>query len=211
MPISRRNILKSSAGVAGIYSDWSYAVGPSTYQKPIGMNAYNLARYETYWQKVAKDFTVDPGFINLENGYYGIMPDPIYREYQYQTRRLNLENSHFLRTEYKPSLEKIRVRLAKILGAETDEIAITRGGTEALQNLITGYNRLRLGDTILYSNLDYYSCRYAMEWLKKRYQLNLMEVNIPEPANIQNILDTYEQAFQNNRKIQLVLLELSNN
>ena len=180
-------------------------------QKPQGMSEYDLARYEPYWQKVANDFSIDPSFINLENGYYGIMPDPIFREYQYQTRKLNLENSYFLRTEYKENLEKIRIRLAKILGAKTNEIAITRGGTEALQNLITGYNRLKSSDAILYSNLDYYSCRYAMEWLNKRHQVDILELKIPEPANSQNILDTYEQAFQSNPHIKLVLLTHMNN
>jgi hypothetical protein len=50
----------------------------------------------------------------------------------------------------------------------TDEIAFTRGGTEALQNLIAGYNRLRPADAVMYADLDYHSCQYAMNWLRDR-------------------------------------------
>ena len=211
MPISRRTIVKSSAVALSSLSHRSYAMNPSTYDKPSGLSDAALANCEAYWQRIANDFTVDSSFINLENGYYGIMPRPIYQEYLYQTKRLNLQNSYYLRTEYKPNLEKIRLRLAKMLGAKSNEIAITRGGTEALQNLITGYNPLREGDGILYSNLDYYSCRYAMEWLKKHRRAELFEVNIPEPASIQNICDTYEEAFRKNPRISLVLLTHINN
>ena len=40
-------------------------------------------------------------------------------------------------------------------GVGADEIALTRGATEALQALIGGYNGLRQGDAVLYADLDY--------------------------------------------------------
>jgi hypothetical protein len=53
-------------------------------------------------------------------------------------------------------------------GVDKDEIAITRGATEAMQNLIVNYNRLQPGDSVLYADLDYDSMQFAMEWLKDR-------------------------------------------
>lgn len=211
MPFSRRKIIKTGAGVLGASTSWAITDAGSMYPKPQHVSSQDLAQREDYWEKVAEDFKVDPRFINLENGYYGIMPQPIYQEYLNQTLKLNKQNSYFLRTDYKPLLERTRKRLAQIIGAQDDEVALTRGGTEALQNLITGYNTLRQGEAILYSNLDYYSCRFAMEWLRKRHKVKLIEVTIPEPANMQNIIDTYEQAFQANPHIIMVLLTHINN
>ena len=66
-------------------------------------------------------------------------------------------NSHLLRTTYKAEAGQARARIAAVAGVPKEEIALTRGGTEALQNLIAGYRRLRPGDAVMYSDLDYHS------------------------------------------------------
>jgi selenocysteine lyase/cysteine desulfurase len=45
---------------------------------------------------------------------------------------------------------KVRAAVAGLIGAEGDEIAMTRCGTESLQDLITGYRRLLPGDVVIY-------------------------------------------------------------
>ncbi len=61
---------------------------------------------------------------------------------------------------------RIRARVASELGVAVEEIALTRGATEALQALIGGYNRLRPGDAVLYADLDYDSMQAAMNWFR---------------------------------------------
>ncbi len=47
-------------------------------------------------------------------------------------------------------------------------VALTRGATEALQELIGGDNRLGPGDAVLYCDLDYGAMQAAMRWLQHR-------------------------------------------
>ncbi|MGV9302057.1 aminotransferase class V-fold PLP-dependent enzyme [Nonomuraea sp. NPDC003727] len=170
-----------------------------------------LARDDRFWGAVARQFRVDPDYVNLENGYYGIMPEPVRRAYHSNVDHLNEHNSHLLRTEYKPRADLVRDRIAALLGASREEIALTRGGTEALQNLVSGYNRLRPGDTVMYADLDYHSGQYAMNWLRERRRVSLAKIVIPEPATRQAVLDTYERALRDHPGLKLLLLSHMNN
>ncbi|WP_344932801.1 aminotransferase class V-fold PLP-dependent enzyme [Sphaerisporangium flaviroseum] len=150
-------------------------------------------------------------FINLENGYYGIMPEPVRQAYHRNVDLLNENNSRLLRTTYKAQADQIRHRIAQVLGASTEDIALTRGGTEALQALIAGYNRLRPGDAVMYADLDYHSAQYAMNWLPDRRGARVERITIPEPATCQAVLDTYERALEEHPRVKLLLLSHMNN
>jgi len=87
-----------------------------------------------------------------------------------------------------------------------NEIAITRGATEALQVMIGGYNKLKPGDAVAYADLDYDSMQYAMNWLKDRRGVDVITTAIPEPATYQNVIDHYTKLLSDNPRIKLLLL-----
>ncbi|WP_371786512.1 aminotransferase class V-fold PLP-dependent enzyme [Streptosporangium subroseum] len=178
---------------------------------PAGRTPDQLARDESFWSAVAGKYRVSSDFINLENGYYGIMPEPVRQAYHRNVDQLNELNSHLLRTTYADQADEVRKRIAAVLGTSHTEIALTRGGTEALQNLIGGYNRLRPGDAVMYADLDYHSARYAMNWLRDRRGVSVERMVIPEPATRQVALDTYAQALREHPRVKLLLLSHMNN
>lgn len=165
-----------------------------------------LATQTDYWRAVKALYDVDPGIVNLENGYWGIMAEPVRREYVDRTDRINRENSVYARTRFASDMEPVRAALAAALGCSADEIALTRGATEALQMLISGYNRLRRGDAVMYADLDYDSMQYTMNWLKDRRGVEVIRFAIPEPASRAAVLDAYRQQFEKNPHTRLVLL-----
>ncbi|MGV9773855.1 aminotransferase class V-fold PLP-dependent enzyme [Streptosporangium sp. NPDC003464] len=178
---------------------------------PAGVAPERLARDEDFWRSVARQYRVSADFVNLENGYYGIMPEPVRRAYHRNTDHLNERNSHLLRTAYKAQAEQARQRLAAVLGVRAEEIALTRGGTEALQLLIAGYRRLRPGDAVMYADLDYHSGQYAMNWLRDRRGARVERLVIPEPATRQAVLDAYAAALREHPRVRLLLLSHMNN
>lgn len=100
----------------------------------------------------------------------------------------------------------MRVKVAEAVGAGVEEIALTRGATEALQHLIGGYNRLKPGDGVLYADLDYDSMQYAMNALRARRGVDVVKFDVPEPATRQAVLDAYARAIEANPKTRLLLL-----
>ena len=165
-----------------------------------------LAADRDYWAAVRSLYAVNPQILNLENGYWGIMAEPVRRDYLAKTDMVNRDNSFYARTQFGRDVEDARKLLANVVGAATDEIALTRGATEALQLLIGGYNKLRPGDTVLFSDLDYDSMQYAMNWLKERRGVNVVKFSIPEPATHAAVMQTYQRVLADNPKAALLLL-----
>lgn len=170
-----------------------------------------IARDEAYWRRVAAHYVVSPQVTNLEAGFWGMMAAPVMREFFRQTERVNLESSFYARGAYLDDMKAVRARAAKALGADVEEIAFTRGATEAMQCLIGGYNRLRPGDTVLYADLDYPGMQSAMKWLADRRGAKPVRFVIPEPASRANVLGAYEAALDANPGAKLVLTTHVNN
>ncbi len=145
---SRRSMLKGSLGaVAGASALMTGAKALAEYvialPKALSGDAIANASNEVYWNQVANLYQLSPEFINLENGFYGVLSKPVLAEYQRQIIQLNERSSYYLRQEYARDAEKIRVQIAALAGVLPEEIALTRGATESLQILITNYNKLK--------------------------------------------------------------------
>jgi len=209
--ISRRTMLKASIGLAVsasslLASGKAFAGEVSSIPKALTGVAASNAKNEKYWHQIANLYKISPDFINLENGFYGVLPKPVLTEYQRNITQLNESSSLYLRQNYASDVDKIRAQIAAIAGVLPEEIALTRGGTESLQNLISNYNRLKPGDTVLYSDLDYDAAQTNIDYLKELRGVNVAKIILPEPASYQSIIDTYNQAFASYPQTKLLLL-----
>lgn len=164
-----------------------------------------IARDERYWRCVARSYDVTSEVVNLENGYFGVVPDVVLAEYHERVDEIAERSSFYMRTEFGAELEAQRERVAKAAGCDVAEVALTRGATEALQKLIGGYNRLKPGDEVLYVDLDYDSMQYAMNWLKDRRGASVVTGAIPEPATHDNVLTYYEGFLAAHPRAKLLL------
>lgn len=171
---------------------------------------------ETAWKAVAKNYDVTNKITNLENGYWGIMANPVLAEYQRLTEFINKENTTFARPRWSETYRGVRDTVAGFLNVSPNEIALTRGATEALQALIGGYNKLIAGDTVLYADLDYSEMKNAMRWLEVRRGVKAVKLTFPEPTSDRplqeaDILGFYDKALSANPGTKLLLLTHLNN
>jgi isopenicillin-N epimerase len=183
-----------------------HGVATATPMLPPMPAAATLATDAGYWSAVRALYDVTPDIVNLENGYWGVMIEPVRRQYLANTDMVNRDNSFYARTGFGRDMEPTRAAVAAAVGCAPDEIAFTRGATEALQLLIAGYNKLKPGDSVLYADLDYDSMQYAMNWLKDRRGVDVVRFAIPEPATREAVLQTYRNVLQANPKAKLLLL-----
>ncbi len=144
------------------------------------------------------------------------MANPVLAEYQRLTEFINKENTTFARPRWSETYRGVRDAVAGFLNVGPDEIALTRGATEALQALIGGYNKLRAGDTVLYADLDYSEMKNAMRWLEVRRGVKAAKLTFPEPTSGRplqeaDILGFYERALSANPGTKLLLLTHLNN
>lgn len=186
------------------------AAGPVSSMPPVlpppDADAEALAADAGYWADVARLYDITDEVVHLENGYWGSMARPVLARYQHHLAQVNRGNAWYGRREYPAAFEAARARAASALGVHIDEIVFTRGATEALQALISGYNRLRPGDTVLYADLDYDSMITAVKWLRERRGVEVVSINLPEPATHQGLVDAYAAALDRHPKLRLMLL-----
>lgn len=161
---------------------------------------------EAFWDAVRGLYATTDAISNLENGFWGVMAEPVKDVYLRWTDRVNRENTFFIRAAWAEAAESVRTGLAEALACSPAEVVLTRGATEAMLALVSGYNGLRPGDTVLYCDLDYPSVRNAMAWLRERRGVEPASFAIPEPATRENVLEAYRRMLARHPRTRLVLL-----
>ena len=147
-----------------------------------------------YWEKVRKHFILEDGFAYLNTGTLGPTPRPVV-EAMNEYWRLMAVNPNENSTIFQNHVEQIRAKVASLVGATTDEIAITRNTTEGNTILCQGLD-LERGDEILITAYEHASNRETQMRHAKRRGLVVKEVQFPmPPASPQVIVDAFAAAI----------------
>ena len=168
--------------------------------------ATEVASNERYWTQVRSVYQVSTQYANLENGFWGPMAQPVKAMLAHWSERVNFENTALIRAHWPLAEEHIRMHVAQALGCAVDEVALTRGATEGMLALISGFKELRPGEQVLYCDLDYPAMRHAMQWLQERRGVQALAFAMPEPATQSDIMQAYAEQLQRHPNIRLVLL-----
>jgi isopenicillin-N epimerase len=196
--MDRRHFLQTSAALATI----SMAGLPFAAYSQQARSADD----EDFWKIIRAQYDVTDEITNLEAGYWGIMSIPTTQAYMRHTHYVNQFNTYYVRREYFKDYDVIIKRLATKLGVGEDEIVLTRNATESLQSLINGYNKLKPGDTVLYADTDYGSMQSEMRYLEMYRKVNVVKIDMPEPASYQQTIDAYEKGLNENPNCKMMLV-----
>ena len=165
------------------------------------------ARDELFWRTFADRYALEPGPINLENGYFGRMSRTVVEEYQHNIELINRGNSVHVRQRFEQGEnEQVRAQLADLMGVTVESVAFTRNASDGLQSLIRNYNRLQPGDQVLICDLEYDTVKGAMRWLARHRGVEVIEIEHAHPASFDSLLATYRDAFVRYPKLKLMAL-----
>jgi isopenicillin-N epimerase len=179
----------AAAGFAAFQSDAVQRVQAAA-QSSAGRPADSVARDEDFWFEVRHAFTVDRNIINLNNG--GVSPSPKV-VMETEKRYLEISNmgpAHFMWSILEPEVETVRRRLAETFGCDTEEIAITRNASEALEIVQMGLD-LKQGDEVLTTTQDYPRMITTWQQRARREGIVLKQVQFPVPTP--SLDDLYER------------------
>ncbi|RQO60763.1 aminotransferase class V-fold PLP-dependent enzyme [Pseudomonas sp. KBW05] len=165
------------------------------------------ANNEHHWHTIAQRYELEPGPINLENGYFGRMSRAVRAQYLEQVAFINRSNSWHVRQRFEQGENvEIRRQLAELINVDPESVAFTRNATEALQSLIRNYNRLQPGDQVLISDLEYDTVKGAMRWLAGVRGVEVIELSHAHPASFDSLVQTYRDAFAQYPRLKLMAL-----
>lgn len=162
---------------------------------------------ETHWLAIAQRYALEPGPINLENGYFGRMSHAVQAQYLEHVAFINRSNAVHVRQRFEQGEnETNRRQLAELIDADPEAVTFTRNATEALQSLIRNYNRLQPGDQVLISDLEYDTVKGAMRWLAGYRGVEVIEMSHAHPASFDSLVQTYRDAFERYPRLKLMAL-----
>lgn len=163
-----------------------------------------LASSEGFWLKVRQDYKLKPDYINLESGYYNIIPTPTLKALHKNIDMVNYEGSYYMRTVQFDNKRRMSEKLANIIGAKAQNIIITRNTTESLNMVIKGMD-WKAGDEAVYAIQDYGAMKLMFEQVAKRFGIVNKEVSVPNhPKSDQDIVAVYEKAITAKTKLLMV-------
>lgn len=156
---------------------------------------------QDFWNQIRESFTVSNNLINLNNG--GVSPQPKsvqdahIRNYQFS----NEGPSYYMWRILDQGREPLREKIAKLAGAEAEEIAINRNATEGLNSIIFGLN-LQRGDEVVLCKYDYPNMMNAWKQREKREGIKLVWIDMQFPLeDDEKIISLYANAITSKTKI----------
>ena len=172
--------------------------------KPISKNLPVINNEDELWKTVRSHYTLKDEYINLESGYYNIIPDPILEHFINHVRHVNIEGSYYMRKALNKNKDRVTSELANLVGSTPDQIAITRNATESLDLVISGFP-WKKGDEAIYAKQDYGTMKEMFEQISDRYGVVNKIISVPNhPKNDEEIVSLYESQITNKTKLIMV-------
>ena len=172
--------------------------------EPISKTLPVIDNEDELWKTVRSHYTLKDEYVNLESGYYNIIPNPILEHFINHVKHVNIEGSFYMRNDLNKNKDRVTSELANIVGSSPDQIAITRNATESLDLVISGFP-WKKGDEAIYAKQDYGTMKEMFEQISDRYGVVNKIISIPNhPKNDEEIVALYESQITSNTKLIMV-------
>ena len=199
--MDKRNFIKTLGALSV-----SSVVSPSelTKIKSISFSLPKIKSDEELWSTVRSHYTLKDDYINLESGYYSIVPNPVLEHFIKHVKYVNIEGSYYMRNDLNKNKDRVISELATLVGSTSDQIGITRNTTESLDLVISGYQWER-GDEAIYAKQDYGTMKEMFEQISLRYGVKTKIVSVPNhPKSDEEIISIYESQITDKTKLIMI-------
>jgi selenocysteine lyase/cysteine desulfurase len=159
------------------------------------------AKDEDFWTAIRSGYKLKPDYINLENGYYCILPQETLENFIQHVRDVNYQGSYYMRTVQYDNKKAIGAKLASLAGCSPDELIITRNTTESLDTVIGGI-KWKPGDEAIMVEQDYGAMLDMFKLVEKRYGVVNKILSLPSnPQSDDEIVELYSKAITDKTKV----------
>jgi len=172
-----------------------------SFEQKAHLPAAVLAKDEDFWTGIRNQYLLKPDYINLENGYYNFLPQPILNKFIEHIKEVNYQGSYYMRTVQFENKKNIAARLAGIAGCLPEELVITRNTTESLDLVIGGFD-WKAGDEAIMAVQDYGAMLDMFDQIQNRYGVVNKKLSVPNhPKDDDEIVNLYASAITAKTKV----------
>lgn len=201
--MQKRSFLKGLA-LVGLSTPFSAGALDSWIQLAANRSTTEIAADEDFWAGIRGGYNLKPEYINLENGYYNILPKEILENYIRHIREVNYQGSYYMRTVQFDNKKNMAAKVAELAGCSPGELILTRNTTESLDMIIGGF-KWNAGDEAIMAEQDYGSMLEMFKQVGKRYGVVNKIISLPNhPASDDEIVTLYADAITPKTKLLMV-------
>jgi selenocysteine lyase/cysteine desulfurase len=158
-----------------------------------------VAKDEFYWREIQLAFKLDRTLINLNNGFTCPTPRVALESVWRYMDMINMLPVHY-QGMIARNVETIRLRMAAEFGCEPEEMALTRGASEALQIAQNGID-LKAGDEIITTEQDYPRMLTTWDQRMRREGIKVTRFQFPVPTTQDDLYQRFEKAITPRTKV----------
>ena len=201
--MDKRSFLKSMAMVS-MGSAPSIEVIERLFNNVSNLSLEEVAKDEDFWAAIRGGYKLKPDYINLENGYYCILPQETLENFVQHVRDVNYQGSYYMRTVQWDNKKAVAAKLAKLAGCSVEELIITRNTTESLDMVIGGMS-WKADDEAVMAEQDYGSMLDMFKLVAKRYGVVNKIVSVPNhPQSDEEIVELYAKAITSKTRLMMI-------
>ncbi len=204
--MKRRSFLKTlgAASAASLFDPTSTRAVERATARIASLAPEDVAADESYWRDVQQAFTISRSLIDLNNGFTCPSPKVVTDsliDYVWQQEE---SPSYVVARLLPPRIETVRQALARLFGCDSEEIAIVRNASEAMEILLLGVE-LKSGDEVVTTTQDYGRMRTTLDQRRRREGIEIKYITIPVPARTdEEMIEGFRRAIS--AKTRMILM-----
>ncbi len=158
-----------------------------------------VAKEEFYWREIQLAFKLDRSLINLNNGFTCPSPRVVLESVFRYMDMINMLPVHY-QGQVAANVQTIRRRMAAEFGCDPEEMALTRGASEALQIVQNGID-LKAGDEVITTEQDYPRMLTTWDQRMRREGIKVTRLQFPVPTTQDDLYQRFEKAITPRTKV----------
>jgi selenocysteine lyase/cysteine desulfurase len=135
------------------------------------------------WKEVRAEFQMNPGLVHLNCGSLGATPRLVIDAVAAYTRQVEGDPAPRTFSWGGEQMETVRARAAEFIGADLEEVAITRNTTEGMNAVASGLD-LEPGDQVLTTNHEHGGGMVCWQHLRRHRGIEM--VYLPMPRTVES-------------------------
>ena len=147
------------------------------------------------WAHVRAQFILEPGVAYMNNASLGMPPGVVVEAVANGYEAISREPLHGKHALQDDIAARVVPGLAKLLGVEADEVALTRNATEALHLQAVGLD-LEPGDEVIFTTQEHPAGLRPWQFRAERHGITATDIFVPSPLESHDhVVDLFERAI----------------
>lgn len=201
--MDKREFIKKAAAF-GMTMPFAWESFARSFEEVTDLNGADLAREDPFWERMRREYFLTPDYVNLESGYYCMLPMPLLDRYLEHVRTVNREASYYMRKKQSKDKAHMIELLAREADCSTHELSITRNTTESLDLVINGIHWNK-GDEAIMALQDYGAMLNMFRLMEEKHGIKLRKVSLPnDPKTDEEIVELYRSQITPKTRLLMV-------